>query len=184
MKTSDLGYFQQLLERIQAFVGEIETIEQSHSAAQCVTYAPGRCPGCSRIRQVEQGQIERTIDIFDDELSRLFSGAQEPDTEFILEMTAMMAKADVFRCHARGHWPRSVVEMQEVEMIIWPLIKRRLELDRLPRERQGQLLPLFKQVIAAYQRSYHEVCLHRWPLRLFEHYNSPLQLGDLPAYYR
>jgi len=164
MKASNLGYFQQLVERIQAFVKEIETIEREHTTAQCVTYAPGRCPACFRVQQVEHGQIARVVDIFDDELSRLFPGTQEPDAFLILEMTAMMAQADVLRCHPHGQWPRSVVEMQEIQMVVWPPLKRRLEIDKLPADRQGQLLPLFKQMIVTYQRNYHETCLQRWPL--------------------
>lgn len=185
MKASNLEYFQQLLERIQTFVGEIETIEHEHNLVQCVMYAPGRCRACFKMQQIEHEQIARVVDIFDDELGHLFPGTQEPDTFLILEMTAMMAQADVLRCHPRGQWPCSVVEMQqESQMVAWPRLKRRLEIDKLPAERQGQLLPLFKQVIATYQQHYHEACLQRWPLQRFEYYNSPLQPGDLPAYFR
>jgi hypothetical protein len=135
------------------------------------------------MRQIEQEQIERIVDIFDDEFSRLFPGTQEPDAPLILEMTTLLAQADVVRCHARGQWPRSIVEIQ-TQMVVWPLLKQRLEINKLPPERYQQLLPLFQQIVAIYQQSYHEACLQRWPVQHFEHYNSPLQPGDLPTYYR
>jgi hypothetical protein len=151
---------------------------------QCVTYAPGRCPICFRVQQIEQEQIVRVVFIFDDELGRLFAVTQEPDALLILEMMALLAQADVLRCHPRGQWPRSVGEMQDVQMVVWPLLKRRLGIGKLPQDRQSQLLPLFKQMVTTYQQHYHEACLQRWPLQQFEYYNSPLQPGDLPAYYR
>ncbi len=94
--------------------------------------------------------------------------AREPEQQSVEDAMRLLAEADVYRCHPRGEWPRSVAEIADGYLAHWipAMLRRRLGRELVAPHIIAVLAPL-------YQRFYHEACLQRWELVQFAYYVPP-----------
>lgn len=159
---------------IKQQVAEINTLEQAHTYAECRRYAPGRCPICYRLVALEREHIDMEVAIIEEDV--LYSLQHQKAS--VEDAMRLLAQADVYRCHARGKWPRSIAEIEDAHLVAMSL-RRRLNENFSADEhdsdfyeaiqRRGELIET--QYVPAYQRIYREACLERWELQQFEHYS-------------